>query len=128
MNHQAQTKSKDDDEKRLQKMLEKYQLEMNMQRANSRKDLHGSAGRACDIFCFFSVFGGLMKIVYYFSITYQSFSAMSYCEWIKIVRVSIGFMMFLKRYTVNCKIFFECINNFIHSVSHYALISATLFK
>lgn len=44
MNHQAQTKSKDDDEKRLQKMLEKYQLEMNMQRANSRKDLHGSAG------------------------------------------------------------------------------------
>lgn len=39
MNHQAQSKSKEEDEKRLQKMLEKYQLEMNMQRANSRKDL-----------------------------------------------------------------------------------------
>ncbi|PIC15421.1 hypothetical protein B9Z55_022401 [Caenorhabditis nigoni] len=42
MNHQA--KGKEDDEKRLQKMLEKYQMEMNMQRANSRKDLNSSAG------------------------------------------------------------------------------------
>ncbi|CAL2048967.1 unnamed protein product [Caenorhabditis brenneri] len=44
MNHQAQSKSKEEDEKRLQKMLEKYQLEMNMQRANSRKDLNSSSG------------------------------------------------------------------------------------
>lgn len=44
MNHQAQSKNKEDDEKRLQKMLEKYQLEMNMQRANSRKDLNSISG------------------------------------------------------------------------------------
>lgn len=44
MNHQAQSKSKEEDEKRLQKMLEKYQLEMNMQRASSRKDLNSSSG------------------------------------------------------------------------------------
>lgn len=45
MNHQAQTKSKEEDERKLQKMLEKYQMEMNMQRANSRKDIHNSSGR-----------------------------------------------------------------------------------
>uniref|UniRef100_A0A1I7TZE3 Angiomotin_C domain-containing protein n=1 Tax=Caenorhabditis tropicalis TaxID=1561998 RepID=A0A1I7TZE3_9PELO len=44
MNHQAQSKSKEEDEKRLQKMLEKYQLEMNMQKANSRKDLNSISG------------------------------------------------------------------------------------
>ncbi|EFP04090.1 hypothetical protein CRE_27579 [Caenorhabditis remanei] len=49
MNHQAQSKSKEEDEKRLQKMLEKYQLEMNMQRANSRKDLNSCGSGASPI-------------------------------------------------------------------------------
>ncbi|CAI2357811.1 unnamed protein product [Caenorhabditis sp. 36 PRJEB53466] len=44
ISHQAQAKSKEEDERKLQKMLEKYQMEMNMQRANSRKDMQSSSG------------------------------------------------------------------------------------